>query len=586
MGNTKLESNSSASHSRRLTQNFSVFSKQILRYANRGVPRVEFLREVSKMLLEFTGCDAIELRLNDGDLHYCWRASLLPKESYNLELTSYAQSENGKVIPCLEDSSTVEKICNVLFLDRTDSPSTCFTKNGSFWTGDTTKVLSLSKGNDREAIESKLDVDGDYKSLAMIPFVVDENNVGLLKLKSKHRYFFTVQEIELYESVAQTLGGAVTDRRAQAALRERIKELTCLYSIAQVVQQPDVSIDEIVQNVVELLPPAFQYPETAKARIILDEKEHKTSGFKKSKWALRTDIVVGSRNRGLIEVVYAKKRSEIKEALFLKEEKNLIDTVARQVALIIERRQTNDEKMRLQEQLRHADRLATIGQLAAGVAHELNEPLGNILGFAQLIKKDSNLSNQVEQDIERIIRASLHAREVVKKLLIFARQVPTHKVETDLNKVVEDGLYFLESRCSKQGIKLMRCLSPGLPKIVADPSQLNQVLVNLVVNSLQAMPKGGKLKIKTRALKDGVLLIVEDTGVGMNEDVLNQAFVPFFTTKDVGQGTGLGLPVVHGIVTSHGGKINVKSGVGKGTRFMISLPYNGAQKEVGYGIQE
>ncbi len=587
MADTNPKHDKSAAQRRRLTQNFSVLSRRILRYANRGVPRIEFLREVSKKLLEFTGCDAIELRLNDGDFHYRWKAVSHPEESYNLDIASYTRSENGRIIPCIGDDSTVEKVCNVLFWEHTDTPSTYFTKNGSFWTGDTTKAHTLMQAKDSGPFKPRLDVEDDYKSLAMIPFVVDERNVGLLQLKSRYRYFFTAKEIELYEGVAQTLGVAVADRRAQAALRERIKELTCFYSIAQVARQPDISIDEILQSVVDLLPPAFQYPETSQARIILDGKEYKTSGFKKSKWTLKAIIVVGVRERGTVEVIYTEKKPEIKEAIFLKEEKDLLDTVARQVALIIERRQTGEEKKRLQEQLRHADRLATIGQLAAGVAHELNEPLGNVLGFAQLIKKDSDTSSQTVQDVERIIRASLHAREVVKKLLIFARQVPTRKVGTDLNRVVEDGLYFLESRCSKQGIKLTRRLSPELPEIVADPSQLNQVLVNLVVNSLQAMPKGGRLKIETKASEGGVSLIVEDSGVGMSEDVLKQIFIPFFTTKDVGHGTGLGLPVVHGIVTSHGGKIDVESEVGKGTRFTIRLPYNDVQKEgEEHGIQE
>lgn len=148
----------------------------------------------------------------------------------------------------------------------------------------------------------------------------------------------------------------------------------------------------------------------------------------------------------------------------------MLDTVARQVALIIERRQTEEDKLKLQEQLRHADRLATIGQLAAGVAHELNEPLGSILGFAQLAKKCPGLPKQAEQDIEKIVNASLHAREVVKKLLIFARQMPTQKTKVNLNQIVEEGLYFLESRCVKQGIKLIRSLSPNLPEITADPA--------------------------------------------------------------------------------------------------------------------
>jgi signal transduction histidine kinase len=246
--------------------------------------------------------------------------------------------------------------------------------------------------------------------------------------------------------------------------------------------------------------------------------------------------------------------------------------VAGDLAMIIERRQSQMEKLLLQEQLRHADRLATIGQLAAGVAHELNEPLGSILGFAQLATKIPDLPAPVETDLKKIINASLHAREVIKKLMVFARQMPPQKTPVNLNQVAEEGLYFLEARCAKSGIEVVRSYAEHLPEIIADPSQLHQVLINLVVNALQAMPEGGKLTIKTERLDGHVALIVEDTGVGMAPDILRKIFVPFFTTKDIHEGTGLGLSVVHGIVTSHGGTISVESKPGVGTRFGVELP--------------
>jgi len=242
------------------------------------------------------------------------------------------------------------------------------------------------------------------------------------------------------------------------------------------------------------------------------------------------------------------------------------------VALIIERKQAEEDKVKLHDQLRHADRLATIGMLAAGVAHELNEPLGNILGFAQLAKKGDGAPRSIKQDIEKIETASLHAREIIQKLLVFARQTPPKKIQVDLNQIVKDGLYFFEARCAKQGVELVRKLSPDLPEITADPAQLNQLLVNLIVNALQSIPGAGKITVQTQSSDRQVCLIVEDTGAGMSEEVLEQIFIPFFTTKDVGQGTGLGLPVAHGIVTAHGGSINVESKIGRCTRFEIQLP--------------
>ena len=362
------------------------------------------------------------------------------------------------------------------------------------------------------------------------------------------------------------------------ALRERVKELTCLYGIAQIARQPDKPLADILRSVVEILPSAWQYPETALARLTLDGVCYIIGDFSTCCQKQSADIFVNDMPRGSIEIGYAEQKPELDEGPFLKEERSLLDEIARQIALIIEHKQAEEDKMKLYGQLRHADRLATVGMLAAGVAHELNEPVGNILGFAQLAKKGAGIPAPVKQDIEKIEAASLDAREIIQKLLVFARQVPPEKKFVNLNEIVKNGLYFFDARCAKEGIELVRNLSPNLPEIVADPVQLNQVLVNLVVNALQSIKGEGTITIQTKFNDQEVCLIVEDTGSGMSKEVLDNIFTPFFTTKDIGCGTGLGLPVVHGIVTGHGGVINVESKVGQGTRFEIRLPIKGPQK--------
>ena len=355
-------------------------------------------------------------------------------------------------------------------------------------------------------------------------------------------------------------------------LRERIKELTCLYGIARVVEHPGLSLPNVLNAVVGLLPPAWQYPSITGGRIVLDGATYATDGFHETSHQQCAPVVIGGRDRGLVQVVYTEERPPLDEGPFLKEERDLIDAVAREVATIIERREAEAERARLQEQVRHADRLATIGQLAAGVAHEINEPLGNILGFAQLALKSPDAPEQTRKDLERIEAASLHAREIIRKLMVFARQTPPSRRGVDLSALVEDGLLLFESRCAKAGITLTRDLEAGLPEVTADPGQLRQVLVNLLVNAMQAMPNGGELTVRTRSDTDHVSLIVEDGGVGMAPETVKQVFLPFFTTKDVGEGTGLGLAVVHGIVSAHGGRIGVESQVGLGSRFEVQLP--------------
>jgi two-component system NtrC family sensor kinase len=551
---------------------FLSLTHQIMHLAFQGLLRVDFLREASRILVKFSDCDSVEMWLKERGKFYRSEIMQAQKSKFSFEIIPIERDELGNAIPVLRNDSDVERIYRDVFLGKIDPPLSAFASNGIFWTGDMRHILSrVSRMKDKDGSFGSA-VGSDYASIAVIPIAVGDQKIGLLQLKSIHPAFFADEEIEFYKAVVQSLGIALIHRRAQVELRERVKELKCLYGIAKLVEKPEISLKEILQGIVKLLPPAWLYPDIASARITLDGESYLTSPFKESSQTQGANIVVGGEVRGKVEVFYAKEMPELDEGPFLKEERVLIEAIAREVSLIVERKHAEEDKMRLQDQLRHADRLATIGQLSAGVAHELNEPIGNVLGYSQLIQKQPELPDQIKQDIEKIMKASLHAREVVKKLMLFARQTPPNKTRVNLNSVVEEGLYFLESRCAKAGIKVVRSLSKDIPEVTADPAQLTQVLVNLVVNSIQSMPKGGELTVQTKVLDGSVLLIVKDTGIGMSESVKQKIFLPFYTTKDIGRGTGLGLAVVHGIVTSHDGSIHVTSKEGHGSTFEIHLP--------------
>lgn len=556
-------------------EDFRNLAHRIFHYANSGVFRDEFMRETSKILLDFSGCDDVELWVMEHNKYYrCKIEKDKEKLSQFGTMPILTEDIDKKAVPALS-SFDLEHLSHNMITDQPYTPAPFFTKQGAFWAGVTKKPVQLNFGANKEAQTFNLS-DNHYNSLAIIPITVSNEIIGLLQLKSQHSNYFKEDEINFYEGIAQILGDALVTREAQISLRERVKELSCLYGIALMVEKPKIALDEILQGIAELLPPAMLYPQIARAQITFDRHYYATPNFENTKDKLTAAIIIDNMKRGIIEVGYIEEKIELDEGPFLKEERDLIDTVASEVALIVERRKIAEDKERLQSQLRHADRLATIGQLAAGVAHELNEPLGNILGFAQLAKKSQQLPEQSEKDIDNIVKASLHAREVIKKLMFFARQMPPKKVQVNLNQLVEDGLYFLKARCDKQGIEIVRTLSPDLPEITADPSQLYQVFVNLVVNAIQAMSKGGTLTLRIFAGDGHLSLVVEDTGVGMSEEIIKQVFVPFFTTKGVGEGTGLGLSVAHGIVTAHGGTIKVTSKVGQGSRFEVKLPLTGA----------
>ena len=515
--NKRLRLKSSSGRARE----YVLATQRILRYGNCGATRIEFLTGAAGMMLEFSGCDALELLLHDSGVQYRCEVAIRPEPASRFTVAAD---------PLLETSGPPE-----------------------------------SAGPARSGT-------GPYRSAARMRFEVDDHTTGWLQLESLSPGWFTKTRSEFHQALAEILGLAIANQRTQWALRERVKELTCLYGISRIAQLFGLTFDDVLQRVVELLPPAWQFPEIACARILLDQRTFATAGFCQGPHRQAADLSVGGKPRGSVEVFYREERPEFAQGAFLPEERSLIDTIAREVSLIVERHETEEYRSTLQGQLRHADRLATIGQLAAGVAHELNEPLGSILGFAQLIQKHPDLPNATARDVERIVTASLHAREIIHKLLVFSRQKTPVKSRVNLNRIVEEGLYFLESRCAKAGIALVSRLAPDLQQVDAEASQIHQVLVNLMVNSIQAMPDGGTITIETRAGTDSVRLRVQDTGIGMSEEVKEKIYTPFFTTKALDQGTGLGLAVVHGIVTSHGGTIRVESAPGKGTRFEIQFP--------------
>jgi two-component system, NtrC family, sensor kinase len=363
----------------------------------------------------------------------------------------------------------------------------------------------------------------------------------------------------------------------QLQLRERVKELKCLYALSRIAASHRSDVPALFADVSSIVQAAMQHSKLARVRIVMGAVEFIAEDFKKVKSRIRASFVVDNSHKGSIEVGYLSSRSA--PAAFLSEERKLLNAVARELAFIIKGSLIQEEKQKLQIQLQHSERLAFVGELSAGIAHELNEPLGRILGFAQLIKKEGVPEKRQQDDLERIIKASLYAREIIKKLMLFSRQMPQQVIAMDLNETIHSILYFLDVRYQSKAITMVRKLAPALPRIQADPVQISQVVVNLITNAIHAMPSGGTLSISTLKAGKSVKLIVKDTGHGMSTDVRRKIFEPFFTTKPVGQGTGLGLSVVEGIVLAHQGIIIVKSVAGRGTTFEITLPIKPEKKK-------
>jgi two-component system NtrC family sensor kinase len=259
----------------------------------------------------------------------------------------------------------------------------------------------------------------------------------------------------------------------------------------------------------------------------------------------------------------------------LKLYKERVENWARRLEDKVEKK--TSEIVRAQEQLVNAEKLASLGRMAAGVAHELNSPLTGIVTFAHLMLK--RLPQERKDDIEDlnvIIDQAERCSRIVKGLLGFSRRTASEKAEINVNTLIENSLSMVKNQAKFHNIIFDVALDKTIPEVKVDPSQIQQVFLNLLLNASDAMEEKGRITIASRLVEtdNGKFIELEftDTGTGIPEEIMGRIFEPFFTTKPTGKGTGLGLSVSYGIIKKHGGQIFVKSEYGKGASFFIHLP--------------
>jgi two-component system NtrC family sensor kinase len=229
-------------------------------------------------------------------------------------------------------------------------------------------------------------------------------------------------------------------------------------------------------------------------------------------------------------------------------------------------------KLATRRQIGRTEKLASIGRLAAGVAHEINNPLTGVLTFAYLMREKPNMDQQDREDLNLIIHETTRAADIVRGLLDFARERAALKERLEINEVICRTTRLIRNQKLFDQIVIEEDLKDGLPEVDGDMNQLQQVFLNLSLNACEAMPGGGKLTITSRSEAGKVLVTLADSGCGIKREHFDKIFEPFFTTKPVGKGTGLGLSVSYGIIQQHGGTLEVESEEGKGTTFTILLP--------------
>jgi PAS domain S-box-containing protein len=261
---------------------------------------------------------------------------------------------------------------------------------------------------------------------------------------------------------------------------------------------------------------------------------------------------------------------------------NVLGLVAIRAAGEMEREQAEIENQKLREKAELSSRLAAIGEMAAGIAHEINNPLTSVVGFSDLLMEKQDLSDDIREEIKIINEGSKRVKSIVSRMLTFAHQTKPARTITDINEIINSTLDMRSYVLKTANIQVMKHFDSALPKIFIDPGQIQQVVLNLILNAEYAMKKAhgkGTLIVTTDNVANHIRISFKDDGAGMDQETRKKLFNPFFTTKQVNEGTGLGLSLSRSLILEHGGTIEVDSELGKGATFIITLPINQPSEE-------
>ncbi|MCC6142171.1 MAG: PAS domain S-box protein [Candidatus Hydrogenedentes bacterium] len=361
-------------------------------------------------------------------------------------------------------------------------------------------------------------------------------------------------------------------------LREQNEKNTCLYGVGEAISSADKEMETIFQDVVRLIQPALHHPDRTRVRIVFDGACFESPDFVETGWRIAGEIVASGRRRGWLEVFYLQDPLRAPEEMFIEGEQSLVKAVADRLGESLERREAEAKVIQ-------ASKLASIGELAAGVSHEINNPINGIINCADILLQNKDLSESNRKFTQLIRSEADRIAVIVRNLLTFSRQEKEQHSLARMCDIVSAVLSLSSKRIAKSHIDLQVDVREDLPKLKCRSEQLQQVLMNLIINAIHAlderypdMDPDKILSIRAHELSDReepiIRLTVEDHGTGISPAHRDRLFDPFFTTKGRDRGTGLGLSVSDGIVKAHGGTITVESELGKYTRFHVDLPLN------------
>ncbi len=366
-------------------------------------------------------------------------------------------------------------------------------------------------------------------------------------------------------------------KRAEDALRkrthdfgERVKELNGLYGTSQLIVEPDNTLDDVFQGTVDLIPPSWHYPEITCARITFKDKQFKTSNWKKSKWTQSTDIATKKGKVGVIEVAYLKQKPKLYKGPFLKEERNLLDGLARILGDFIERKNAEEEVKKYTSEIEEANRLKDL--FTDIMRHDLLNPAGIIKNIAELGLQE----NPGDEESELILESALRIQDTIEtasKLSKMDILKDLEMEETDLKEIIDEECDHCNPIIQKAGMELENKISEGLP-IRANPL-IREVFLNLFTNAAKYASEGKKVIVEAELTGENYKITVKDFGEGIPDELKERIFDRFKRRDKVGvKGTGLGLAIVKRLVELHNGNVWVEDNPEGGSMFVVELPKN------------
>lgn len=353
-------------------------------------------------------------------------------------------------------------------------------------------------------------------------------------------------------------------------LKERIKELTCLFNVSSIIANSNYSqLDKTLTAIALSIKKALRYPDDASVEIKAENLLEK-QGNTKNKVFTICAIQVFNEPKGYIKIGYPEEKYT--QNAFFEEEKQLLSNTAAEIGNLLEKKQVIENERKTQRQLERVDRLHILGEITAGIAHELNTPLAGILGFSELLQETLKDNVKAKEDLEKITNSAIYCREVVKKLMFFSCEMPQYMKVQNIVPIIRDGINLLKPNFSKKSLTHNFTHNKEEIFLRVDNIQLTQVVFNIIINAIYFSPEKGHIDIAVKDLGNKVEITISDEGKGIKNKNSEAVFNPFFTTKEMGKGTGLGLSVVHGIIASHNGTISHRPNRPKGTVFTITIP--------------